>query len=97
MSIALTYLGGFTEVHIPDAGVTVARGGSALVPDEIAGREPGDWRPATREDLADGPGGFTPKGWPLHLADDATWWTRDPGEGLLAQHDTWIRTEPLEG
>jgi hypothetical protein len=40
MPVVVRYLGGSLEVFIPDAGASVARGGTVEVPDDVAGHEP---------------------------------------------------------
>lgn len=88
-SVAVEYLGGSDEVHIVAAGVTVQRGGTVDVPAEVAGREPGEWHPFGEAD---------PEHWPAKLAEDGSMiLTHDPGEGLLAQVDTWRRAAPVKG
>lgn len=64
-------------VHIVDRGVPTE------VPAGVAGRAPGAWEPlgeGERPDLDDG------RSW---RCVDGVWEVRDPGAGLLAQHDLW--------
>jgi hypothetical protein len=93
--VIVEYLGPCGEVHLPQCGVTVARGGRVEVPDEVAGRAPDrQWRRALPGEMSPG-GGWTPAGWPLRDGQTfdhegaPVWYTRDPGEGLLAQEDSW--------
>lgn len=88
--IPVIYLGPSDEVYLPGHEITVSRAVEIPVPDVVAGREPGPWRPADLQEVTPG-GGWTPEGWPLHLQDDGVWLTRDPGVGLLAQVGTWAR------
>jgi hypothetical protein len=83
--VAVRYLGGSTEVYIAAAGLTATRGGTVQVPADVAGHEPGPWRPRAPED---------PQEWPTRLAaDGSTVQTHDPGAGLLAQSEVWARAE----
>ena len=89
-TVAVQYLGGADEVHIPQAGASVQRGGTIEVPADLAGRVPGDWHARTDDD---------PAHWPIRLgADGSTVETHDPGEGLLAQVDLWAKaSKPRKG
>lgn len=88
--ISVMHIGGSAEVYLPLEGITAVRAVPLEVPDEVAGRKPGPWRPARADEMVTG-GGWTPAGWPLHRDEDGTWLTRDPGTGLLAQEDLWAR------
>lgn len=88
--IPVVYCGPSDEVWLPEHEIAVSRAAETGVPDAVAGREPGPWRPADPQEITPG-GGWTPDGWPLHLGDDGIWLTRDPGSGLLAQEGTWAR------
>jgi hypothetical protein len=95
--VIVEYLGPCAEVYLPQCGVTAARGEPVEVPDEVAGREPDQgWRRALPGEMTPS-GGWTPAGWPLRDGQtfdhegNPVWYTRDPGEGLLAQEDSWRR------
>jgi hypothetical protein len=87
-TVAVQYLGGSAEVHVPEAGVTAQRG------------EPGEGGPPVEVPAA--VAGRAPGGRPARPGDDLQWLESrpvpsggievlDPGEGLLAQVDLWRR------
>lgn len=75
------------ELAVPDGegGVILAPAGKPTeVPDVVAGREPGPWKPLGEGVLPDWDSGLA-----YQQAADGGWEERDPGVGLLAQHDLW--------
>lgn len=62
------------------------------VPDDLAGRAPGPWRPPTADEAAGRGTPTDPLQWQLagvSETDGELWLCRDPGAGLLAQEDVW--------
>lgn len=79
--VVVQYVGPFDKVWIPMLGVEVSRGEMVSVSAGTAGRAPGEWVPVTAD---------SPQGWPRRLGPDGVIEeTHDPGEGLLAQVDSW--------
>ena len=77
----VTYVGAHDVVHVPGAGVSVARGRAVEVPDDVAGREPGDWT-AVEFVVDDGR---------AYRVEGSAVLAMDLGAGLLAQEDVWRR------
>lgn len=61
------------------------------VPAAVAGREPGPWQQLEAGVLPDWDSGLA-----YRQTDDGGWESRDPGAGLLAQHDLWQLAKPAK-
>lgn len=81
-TVSIVYIGHADEVLVPALDAMVKNGTPVDVPADLAGTEPGDWRPASPDD---------PEGWLWRTAEDGTLEVHDPGRGLLAQVDNWQR------